>query len=147
MSTLDFITNILNLPQDCLELLAPHVFQLTLPVQPQRCLHCQKQTSLIHAYRRQPIKTLGLVDTSILVYYRKRRYWCPHCHKAFAEENPFISRYQRMTRDMIACIIKEHGSLLSSADIARRYDISNPTALVQTRFTRLYALRRSHFYG
>ena len=135
MSNLDFITTILHLPQDSITFTPPNQFQLTLPVVPHTCPHCQQQTSRVHDYRRQPVHTTALLDSPVSLFYRKRRYWCPHCGKAFAEHNPIVSRYQRMTRDMIAQIIAAHGTLISSADIARRYKVS--TSTVQRLFQKV----------
>ena len=127
MSVFDFITSMLCLPTESLSRIEENTFLLTLPVQVQVCPHCHKETTLVHDYRKQPLKVACLIDTPVTLYYRKRRYWCPHCHKAFAEKNPIVSRYQRMTKDTIARIIAEHGSLVSSTDIARRYKIAVPT--------------------
>lgn len=127
MSVFDFITSMLCLPTESLSRIEENTFLLTLPVQVHVCPHCHKETTLVHDYRKQPLKVSCLIDTPVTLYYRKRRYWCPHCHKAFAEKNPIVSRYQRMAKDTIARIIAEHGSLVSSTDIARRYKIAVPT--------------------
>lgn len=85
-------------------------FLLTLPVVTHTCPRCQTQTSKIHDCRNQPIKTLLLINT----------------------EFSFISRYQRMSSDLIAQILQEHGFLTTSKDIACRYKIS--TTAVQRLF-------------
>ena len=127
MSVFDFITSMLCLPTESLSKIEENTFLLTLPVEAQPCPHCRQKTDQVHDYRRQPLKVACLLGTPVTLYYRKRRYRCSHCHKAFAEKNPIVSRYQRMTKDTIARIIAEHGAIVSSTDIARRYKISVPT--------------------
>lgn len=133
MPNMNFITSIMHLPEDSLKLIDDRTFVLTLPVKPNICPHCYAQTVRIHDYRNQPIKTSLLADTEFSLIYRRRRYRCSHCGKAFSEQNTFISKYQRMTQRVIAKILQEHGLLLTSTDIARRYNISIPT--VQRLFT------------
>jgi transposase len=127
MSNMDFITSIMNLPENSLKHIEERTFLLTLPVVTHKCPRCQTQTSKIHDYRNQPIKTLFLINTEFSFIYRRRRYCCPHCAKTFSEKNTFISRYQRMSSDLIAQILQEHGFLTTSKDIACRYKISTTT--------------------
>jgi transposase len=127
MSNMNFITFIMDLPENSLRCIKEHTFLLTLPVTPHVCPRCQTKTSRIHDYRNQPVKTLLLTNTEFSLIYRRRRYRCPHCAKTFSEQNSFLSRYQRMSCKVIAQILKEHGSLTTSTDIARRYKISSPT--------------------
>lgn len=127
MSNMDFITSIMHLPENSLKHIEDHTFRLSLPVVSHICPHCQTLTSKIHDYRNQPIKTLLLTNTEFSLIYRRRRYRCPNCEKVFSEKNTFISRYQRISSTLTAQILKEHGSLTTSSDIARRYEISTPT--------------------
>jgi len=127
MSNMDFITSIMNLPENSLKHIEDRTFLLTLPVVTHTCPRCQTHTSEIHDYRNQPIKTLLLINTEFSFIYRRRRYFCPHCAKVFSEKNTFISRYQRMSSDLIAQILQDHGFLTTSKDIAYRYKISTPT--------------------
>lgn len=127
MSNMNFITSIMHLPENSLKHIEDHVFRLTLPVSLHICPHCQTLTSKIHDYRNQPIKTLFLTNTEFSLIYRRRRYRCPNCEKVFSEKNTFIARYQRMSSNLTAQILQEHGFLTTSNDIARRYKISTPT--------------------
>ena len=127
MSNINFITYIMQLPNNSIQKLKDTSFLLTLPVSPQQCPHCHRMTSKIHSYRNQPLKDLHLISSGYSLFYRKRRYICHYCSKAFTENNSFLSRYQRMTKATIASIIKEHGCLTSSTDIANRYQVSVST--------------------
>jgi len=127
MSNMDFITSIMHLPENSFKHIESNKFLLTLPVVPHSCPHCQTKTSQIHDYRNQPVKTLLLINTEFSLVYRRRRYRCPQCTKTFPEHNSFLSKYQRMSCKIIAQILQEHGALITSTDIARRYKLSTPT--------------------
>lgn len=127
MFNLDFITSILHLPEQSIKLINNNTFLLTLPVVPHKCPRCNTSTTRIHGYRNQTVKSAFLINTAYSLIYRKRRYFCPHCFKAFHESNTFISKYQRMSKLTIASLIQEHGFLTSSSDIARRFNISSAT--------------------
>ncbi|WP_110952828.1 ISL3 family transposase [Anaerosinus massiliensis] len=127
MSNMNFITSIMHLPENSLKLIDDHTFLLTLPVKSHACPHCQTQTLKIHDYRHQPVKTLLLSNTEFLLVYRRRRYRCSSCGKAFSEQNSLLSKYQRMSRELIAKILQEHGFLVTSTDIAHRYKLSIST--------------------
>jgi transposase len=127
MSNMDFITSIMHLPENSLEHIEANKFLLTLPVVPHICPRCHTETSRIHDYRNQPVKTLLLINTEFSLIYHKRRYRCPHCAKTFPEHNSFLSKYQRMSCKITAKILQEHGALTTSTDIARRYKLSTPT--------------------
>ena len=127
MSSTNPITLLYKLPHNCLKEITKDCFQLTLPVQSHICPSCQTPTSKIHSYRNQKVKSAIFYTCGQTLVYRKRRYICSHCGKVFAENNTFISRYQRMTQNTIKQIISEHSNITSSSDIARRYGVSTPT--------------------
>lgn len=111
MSNMNLITSLLHLPEDALQKIDASTFLLMLPVVPHTCPHCHATTTKVHSYRNQPVKTTLFYSSGYSLIYRKRRYICPSCRKAFFEKNSFLSRYQRMTKITIAQIIQEHGYL------------------------------------
>lgn len=129
MSNMNLITSLLHLPENALQKLDASTFLLTLPVAPHICPRCHATTSKVHSYRNQPVKTALFCSSGYSLVYRKRRYICPCCRKAFFETNSFLSRYQRMTKVTIAQIIQDHGYLTSSSDIAQRYGVSTSTVM------------------
>ena len=58
-----------------------------LEVKEQYCPCCGTTTRTIHDYRRQIIKDISISEKNVEIYFRKRKYRCPHCGKRFAEEN------------------------------------------------------------
>lgn len=128
MPNFNIITAMFNLPPESLTLTEDDsTLLLTLPVNPHHCPACNDLTSKIHGYRKQIVKSIELNSIGFSLVYRKRRYICSSCSKTFSENNFFLSRYQRMTKDTIAKIIQEHGYLISSSDIALRYGVSTST--------------------
>jgi transposase len=71
-------------------------FHIEMPVRQQICPNCGELTQRIHDYRIQKIKHLKVFERQTLIFYRKRRYAC-ECGKNFAEDNPFVERYQRLS--------------------------------------------------
>ena len=63
------------------------------------------------------------------LHLRKRRYVCNTCGKRFYERNSFLPRYHRATNRLAAKVISDFRELRSAAEIARRNNISPPTAL------------------
>ena len=127
MSNFNIITSIFNLPQESLSFINDSTLLLKLPVTSHSCPCCNTITSKIHSYRNQLVKSSAINSLGFSLIYRKRRYICPSCSKAFFENNSFLLRYQRMTKDTIAKIINDHGYLISSSDIALRYGVSTST--------------------
>src|SRR5690606_24526188 len=70
-----------------------------LEVRPHRCPHCQEKTRRVHDYRIQKIKHLKWFERLTYLFYKKRRYVCRACGKKFAEQNTFIERYQRFSKE------------------------------------------------
>lgn len=69
-----------------------------IPRKYHRCPACQEQTYRIHDYRIQKIQHLKIFERTSFLFYRKRRYAC-QCGKRFFEDNPFVDRYQRHSRE------------------------------------------------
>lgn len=71
-------------------------FHIEMPVKEHCCPKCGLKTINVHDYRTQKIKHLKVFERHTLIFYRKRRYSCS-CGKRFAENNPLIERYQRLS--------------------------------------------------
>ncbi|REJ19248.1 MAG: ISL3 family transposase, partial [Caldibacillus debilis] len=70
-----------------------------MPVKPHRCPRCGTEGRKIHDYRIQKIRHFKWFERPTVIFYRKRRYVCQACGKRFAEENPFVERYQRFSKE------------------------------------------------
>lgn len=101
---------------------------LELPRKEHICPSCGALTSCVHDYREQIIKDIPL-GRATLLHLRKRRYRCVSCGKRFAEQNPFLPRYHRVTSRLVAKIIHEFHSITSATEIASRFHISTSSAL------------------
>ena len=127
MPCVDFNTFIQKLPADCKEFFDEDCCRFTLPKKIHTCPACGSQHACVDKYRDQALK--GIADTKLLYIYHARRYRCSDCGKTFAEENPFIDRYQRMPKSVIQSIVEEHGELVTASHIARRHNVSPSTVM------------------
>ncbi|KPL58614.1 ISL3 family transposase [Rossellomorea vietnamensis] len=105
---------------------------IELPLMSHNCPECPASTMKVHDYRIQKIKHLKLFERHTLLFYRKRRYVCP-CGKRFAENNPFVERYQRLSvefnqalkiRSIKGKTFKETAEVYgtSASTVVRRFD-------------------------
>ena len=103
-----------------------------IPVTPHNCPVCDTFTKKIHDYRIQKIKHLKIFERHTLIFYRRRRYVCL-CGKKFAEKNPFVDRYQRLSLELNQAVkirsikgktFKETAEVYgtSSSTVVRRFD-------------------------
>ncbi|QHE61035.1 ISL3 family transposase [Rossellomorea vietnamensis] len=103
-----------------------------MPVTAHKCPVCATFTYKIHDYRIQKIKHLKLFERHTLIFYKRRRYACP-CGKKFAEKNPFVKRYQRLSIELNQAVkirsikgktFKETAEVYgtSSSTVVRRFD-------------------------
>ena len=76
------------------------VFEMTveMPLTPHICPRCGEKTGKVHDYRIQSVRHLKMAERPTILQYRKRRYAC-QCGKRFAEQNPFVDRYQRFSKE------------------------------------------------
>lgn len=74
------------------------VIHLEMPRKPHTCPSCQQQTEKVHDYRIQKVKHLKWFERPTLLFYKRRRYVCA-CGKRFAENAPFLQRYQRFSKE------------------------------------------------
>ena len=99
-----------------------HVY-IELPRREQICPQCGSVTNRVHDYRQRKIKDIPFGRTTNL-YLRRRRYACSACGKRFAEKNPLVARYYRLTKRSMASIIQQLKNLVSSSEVARAHNVS-----------------------
>lgn len=101
---------------------------IELPRKEHICPVCGAVTDRVHDYRVQVIKDVPMSRDTFL-HLRKRRYYCTHCGKRFAEKNTFVPRYHRVTSRLVASVIHEFRKVVSVKEVASKYNISAPTAM------------------
>ena len=124
-----FTTFFLDLEEVCVTSCSNNSLTIQLPRKSHICPFCGTSTERIHDYRIQKIKHIPLPHKVYDLFLRKRRYNCPNCAKHFAESNPFLGKYQRMTNILKKFIISQFSKVKSAATIAQESNISVPTAL------------------
>ncbi len=124
-----FTTFFLDLEEVCVTSSSNNSLTIQLPRKSHSCPFCGTSTERIHDYRIQKIKHIPLPHKVYDLFLRKRRYNCPNCAKHFAESNPFLGKYQRMTNILKKFIISQFSKVKSAATIAQESNISVPTAL------------------
>ena len=87
------------------------------------CPCCGKKTARVHDYRWQNVKSLPYGGKSVYLHLRKRRYVC-QCGKRFYEKYTFLSKYNRMTKDVYASIFNDCRTTDSYKSIAKRHNVS-----------------------
>ena len=102
--------------------------EIELPRREHKCLCCGSKTERIHDYRMQKVKDISAFGKEVFLHLRKRRYVCEKCGKRFYEKNSFLPRYYRMTKRKIVRIINDFQRITSASEIAKRNDVSAPTA-------------------
>ena len=100
-----------------------HAF-LEMPLREHICPYCGCTTSKIKDYRIQKIKDVEIIGKKMFIFLRKRRYYYARCHKTFTEDNPLVSRYQRVTIRFYQQVYKELMRMQSFKSVAERMDIS-----------------------
>ena len=124
-----FTTFFLDLEEVCVTSSSNNSLTIQLPRKSHVCQSCGSSTEKIHDYRIQKIKHIPLPHKVYDLFLRKRRYTCPNCAKHFAESNPFLGKYQRMTSILKKFIISQFSKVKSATAIAQESNISVPTAL------------------
>ncbi len=102
---------------------------IEMPRKAHICPVCKQRTDKIHDYRLQKVKHIPLLHKSYELFFRKRRYYCPHCTKRFAETVPFLGKFQRMSHLLKQFVISQFSNMKSATEIARQAHISVTTAL------------------
>lgn len=98
-----------------------------LPLKKHKCPSCGSFTSSVHDYRTQKIKDIPIYLKPTFLYYRKRRYICPHCRKKFYEKNPLVAHYQHMSGRLRIRVLEALKSTHSMASIAKDIHVSSVT--------------------
>jgi len=117
----DFIITDLQFSDD-----STNVF-VELPTKPHLCPRCNNSTSYIHDYRIQKIKDIPIYKAPCFIFYRKRRYFCPHCLKKFYEDNHFVERYLHMSNRLNMWVVNSLIPTHSMASIASDLHVSAGT--------------------
>lgn len=87
------------------------------------CPDCGRTTKRVHDYRWQLIKCLPYRGKNVYLRLRKRRFVC-ECRKRIYEQYTFLSRYNRMTKDVYASIFNDCRTTDSYKSIAQRHNVS-----------------------
>lgn len=95
-----------------------------LEVQLHRCPRCQEK-----------IKHLKWFERLTYLFYKKRRYVCGACGKKFAEQNPFIERYQRFSKEWNQAVQVRSVKAKTFKEVAGQYGASAST--IVRRFDRV----------
>lgn len=106
-----------------------------LEVQLHQCPRCQEKTRRVHDYRIQKIKHLKWFERLTYLFYKKRRYVCGACGKKFAEQNPFIERYQRFSKEWNQAVQVRSVKAKTFKEVAGQYGASAST--IVRRFDRV----------
>ncbi|MER2191524.1 MAG: ISL3 family transposase [Solibacillus sp.] len=107
------------------------VLHVSMPKTLHTCPACGQKTKKVHDYRMQKVKHLKWFERLTILFYKRRRYQCA-CGKRFNENAPFVTRYQRFSKEwnqvaqiraVKAKTFKEAADVLgaSSTTIIRRF--------------------------
>lgn len=105
-----------------------------MAVKVHKCPSCGERTKKIHDYRIQKIKHLKWFERLTYLFYKKRRYACS-CGKRFAEDNPFVHRYQRLSIEWNQAVSVRIVQAKTFKETAQQFGVSVST--VMRRFDRL----------
>lgn len=92
------------------------------------CPVCGAPSPHIKDYYTRVINHSVLSNTHTLLYFRDRRYICPHCRRSYFDSNPFIEdcfRHSLLTTKLILEDLKDPNTTMRS--IADRYHLSPTT--------------------
>ena len=106
------------------------VFEITveMPMAPHTCPRCGEETQKVHDYRIQSVRHLKMAERPTVLQYRKRRYVCP-CGKRFVEQNPFVDRYQRFSKEWNQQVQIRTVKAKTFTEIAAQYHTSVSTII------------------
>lgn len=105
------------------------IIDIEMPVCVHSCPNCGSHTSYIHDYRQQLIRDIPAFGVPVILNYRRRRYRCPRCGKCFSEQHPFVPKYHRMTRRLVAHIIEQLKCERSFTSVAKAVNLSVSTVI------------------
>lgn len=90
------------------------------------CPCCGSIDTRIHDYYTRDIKHGVFNNYNCLIKYRQRRYRC-FCGKRFTEENPFVEKYNKISKNTKKAVMKKAIKKISFKDAASDLNISVPT--------------------
>jgi transposase len=93
----------------------------------QICPCCGTYTKRVHDYRLQEVRDISLQGKQVILVLRKRRYFCPSCHKRFTEPCSFLPSYHRRTRRLAFYIVSLLRQTFSVKQIAELTGVSAQT--------------------
>ena len=111
------------------------VLHVELPLVHHTCPCCGEETKRVHDYRIQRITHLKWFERLTVIMYRKRRYVCGSCQKKFFEDNPFVDRYQRFSKEWNQAVHIRSIKGKTFKEIGEMYDASSSTVI--RRFDRI----------
>ncbi|MCG4904376.1 transposase family protein [Enterocloster bolteae] len=82
------------------------------------CPCCRAYTKRVHDYRLQQVRYIPFQGKQVTLDLRKRYYFCPFCHKRFAEPCLFLPSYHRKTRRLAFYIVSLLRQTFSAKQIA-----------------------------
>ena len=92
------------------------------------CPKCNAKVSRVQDYYTQQLKDLDILGKKTYIILKKRRYKCK-CGKVFQEDNPFLNKYQRITKRMFLAILEKLTSTHSYTSVAKELNISVNTVI------------------
>ncbi|MDL2250960.1 ISL3 family transposase, partial [Lachnospiraceae bacterium OttesenSCG-928-J05] len=92
------------------------------------CPCCGLSTSKIHDYRTQKIKHFPINHKEVILILRKRRYVCT-CGKRFYEEYSFLTKYMRISKELLKYVCNEIRQQVSFSTVAMNCHLSLSTTI------------------
>ena len=93
------------------------------------CPQCGNHTDKVHDSRFQKVKEVSILGKETFLLFRKKRYLCKTCGKRFAEENPMLQRYARVTSRLKQYICDQLACECSFTHVAKETNLSVPTVI------------------
>ena len=106
------------------------VYEITveMPITLHICPSCGWKTKKVHDYRLQRVRHLKMAERPTILHYRRRRYAC-RCGKRFSEQNPFVDRYQRFSKEWNQQVQIRAVKAKTFTEIATQYHTSVSTII------------------
>lgn len=105
------------------------IIHIELPITEHTCPTCGEKTSYVNDYRIRKIKDISAFGKNVILMYRRRRYICKHCGKAFSEINHFVPKYYRVTSRLVAYILKQLETEYSFTSVSKAVNLSISTII------------------
>lgn len=133
MPTLDYTEFLHNVKQEYIEdfyqKTDTFIFKIKLPQSSHSCPACGAKTDRVKDYRIRKVNFGAVQGHKVMGEYRQRRYYCPNCHHAFSEDNPFVSRYAQLSKTNVQHLYVKLSESLSYTAIAKECNSSITTII------------------